>query len=374
MIPFAELRSQYASIKGEIDEAIQKVLEKGWYVLGENVERFEREFADYCGAKYAIGVGSGTEALHLALLACGVQPGDEVITVPNTAVPTASAISFAGAIPVFVDIDPVSYNMDPGQIEQRITPKTRVILPVHLYGQAADMDPILEIARRHNLKVVEDAAQAHGTEYRGKRIGTLGDAGCFSFFPSKNLGAYGDAGAIVTNDEHLARTSLLLRNYGQKVRYFHSIKGFNSRLDELQAAILRVKLRYLDSWNEARRQRAAAYDRLLANSGVVIPTEMAYGRHVYHLYAIRAQKRDALQRFLESRGIGTIIHYPVPIHLQEAYQDLGWAQGAFPAAERHAREVLSLPMYPELPGESIERIAEAIHDFRSSEETRNGRV
>jgi len=374
MIPFAELRSQYASIKDDIDEAIQRVLENGWYILGENVERFEKEFADYCGAKYAIGVGSGTEALHLALLACGVQPGDEVITVPNTAVPTASAISFANAVPVFVDIDPVSYNMDPTQIERRITPRTRAVIPVHLYGQAADMDPILEVAHRHNLKVVEDAAQAHGTEYRGKRVGALGDVGCFSFYPSKNLGAYGDGGAIVTNDEDLAQNAFLLRNYGQKTRYYHSTKGFNSRLDELQAAVLRVKLRYLDSWNEARRQRAARYDRLLANSGVTTPAEMPYGRHIYHLYVIRSPKRDDLQRFLESRGIGTIIHYPVPIHLQEAYQDLGQAPGSFPIAERHAREALSLPMYPELPEESIERIAEAIHDFHSSKEALNGRA
>ncbi|MBI2952725.1 MAG: DegT/DnrJ/EryC1/StrS family aminotransferase [Chloroflexi bacterium] len=363
MIPFGELKSQYAAIKSEIDEAIQTVLEGGWFVLGENVERLEMEFADYCGAKYAVGVGSGTEALHLALLACGVQPGDEVITVPNTAVPTASAISFAGAIPSLADIDPASCNMDPNWLESAITSKTRAIVPVHLYGQAADMGPILDIARRRNISVVEDAAQAHGTEYRGRRVGALGDAGCFSFYPSKNLGGYGDGGMVVTDDEEVARKVQLLRNYGQKVRYYHSIKGFNSRLDEMQAAILRVKLRYLDGWNEARRERAALYDRLLADTSVRTPTELGYGRHVYHLYAIRSQRRDELQRYLEASGVGTVIHYPVPIHLQEAYRDLGYSAGAYPVAERHAREVLSLPMYPELPLESVERVAEVIRGF-----------
>ncbi|MCL5961754.1 MAG: DegT/DnrJ/EryC1/StrS family aminotransferase [Chloroflexi bacterium] len=365
MIPFGELKTQYASMKIEIDRAIQQVLNSGWFVLGENLELFEKEFADYCGAKYAVGVGSGTEALHLALLACGIQPGDEVITVPNTAVPTASAISFANAIPALVDVDSISYNMDPSQVERRVTSKTKAIIPVHLYGQAADMDPILEIARKHHLAVIEDAAQAHGTLYRGKRVGVLGDAGCFSFYPSKNLGAYGDAGMVITNDEKIARELALLRNYGQKVRYYHSTKGFNSRLDEMQSAILRVKLRHLESWNEARRQHAALYNRLLDGSSVVTPKEMAYGRHVYHLYPIRSKRRDDLQRFLESNGVGTVIHYPVPIHLQEAYRDLELAPGSFPIAEQHAHEVLSLPMYPELQKESIERVAELVCDFES---------
>ena len=362
-IPFGELKTQYESMKQEIDEAIAEVLDSGWFVLGKNVEAFEAEFAEYIGARYAIGVGSGTEALHIALLACGVEPGDEVLTVPNTAVPTASAISFANARPAFVDIHPESYNMDPSKIEARITPKTKVLLPVHLYGQAADMDPILAIARQRGLKVVEDACQAHGTEYKGRKVGTLGDFGCFSFYPSKNLGAYGDGGMITTDDEVLADRCRLLRNYGQRVRYYHSIKGFNSRLDELQAAILRVKLRRLDAWNEARRQKAALYQQMLGDSGVVTPTEMGYGKHVYHLYVIRSRHRDDLQRFLAENGVGTVIHYPIPVHLQEAYQDLGYEPGEFPLAEACAKEILSLPMYPELTEESISKVAALMRQY-----------
>lgn len=363
-IPFLELKAQYHSIKEEIDGAVSQVLEKGWFILGENVRAFEEEFAAYCGASFGVGVGSGTEALHLALLACGVQPGDEVITVPNTAVPTVSAISFAGATPVFVDIHPDSYNMEPSGIEAKMTERTRAIIPVHLFGQAADMGPILEIARRHNLKVIEDACQAHGAEYQGRKVGTFGDAGCFSFYPTKNLGAYGDGGMIITNDASIAEKARLLRNYGEKQRYYHSIKGFNSRLDELQAAILRVKLRHLDEWNEARRERAKLYDRHLAESGVATPAEMAYGRHVYHLYVIRSPRRDELQAFLASKGIGTLIHYPVPVHLQEAYRDLGIGPESLPVAERYAGEILSLPLYPELSRESVERVAGLVGEFQ----------
>lgn len=362
-IPFGELTTQYQSIKRDIDRAIADVLESGWFILGDNVAAFEEEFATYVGARHAIGVGSGTEALHIALLACGVEPGDEVLTVPNTAVPTVSAISFANARPAFVDIHPESFNMDPAGLEARITRRTRVILPVHLYGQAADMDLILAVARERGLKVVEDACQAHGAEYKGRKVGTLGDIACFSFYPSKNLGAYGDGGIITTDDALLAERCRLLRNYGQRVRYYHSVKGFNSRLDELQAAILRVKLRKLDAWNEARRQKALLYRRLLEGSGVIAPVEMSYGRHVYHLFVIRSRHRDDLQRFLADHGVSTVIHYPVPVHLQEAYQDLGYEPGDFPVAEAYAREIVSLPMYPELPEESISTVAALIQEY-----------
>ncbi len=365
-VPFAELRTQYLAIKGEIDQAIAEVLESGWFILGQNVEAFEAEFAQYVGAKCAVGVGSGTEALHLALLACGIEPGDEVLTVPNTAVPTASAISFANARPTFVDVHPESYNMDPAKVEASITPRTKAIMPVHLYGQAADMAPILEIAQRRGLRVIEDACQAHGTEYQGRKAGSIGDAACFSFYPSKNLGAYGDGGMITTDDSALAEKCRLLRQYGQKVRYYHSIKGFNSRLDEMQAAILRVKLRKLDTWNEARRARAERYHRALAGSGVVTPTEMSYGRHIFHLYVVRSRHRNTLARFLADNGVGTVIHYPVPVHLQEAYQDLGYRPGDFPVAETYANQILSLPMFPELSDEALDIVADLVQEFGRS--------
>jgi dTDP-4-amino-4,6-dideoxygalactose transaminase len=297
------------------------------------------------------------------LRACGVQNGDEVITVPNTAIATVLAITMAGGTPVFVDIDPQSYNMDASKIERAITSKTKAILPVHLFGQTADMGPILEIAGEHNLKVIEDACQAHGAEYKGKKAGSLAHAGCFSFYPTKNLGAYGDGGMVVTNDEEIAHRMRLLRNYGERERYYHTIKGFNSRLDELQAAVLRVKLKRLDDWNSARRQRAKLYDSLLADSGVITPAEMGYGKHVYHLYVIRTKFQDELRRFLESKGVGTLIHYPVPVHLQEAYCDLGLGRGALPLAERYANEILSLPLYPELTRQDQETAASLIKEF-----------
>ena len=362
-VPFGDLRRQVLSIRDEVDEAIGKVLDKAWFVFGENVEAFEQEFSGYCGVKFGVGVGSGTEAIHLALLACGVQPGDEVITVANTAVPTISAISFANAVPVFVDIDPDSYTMDPSKIEEKITEKTKVILPVHLYGQSADMAPILDIAEQHGLKVVEDACQAHGAEYKGQKVGSFGDIGCFSFYPSKNLGAYGDGGMVVTNSETTAVQLKMLRNYGQEKRYVHTTKGFNSRLDEMQAAILKVKLNYLNKWNERRRRIAALYEERITCGPIVKPQEMAYAKHMYHLYVIRTPRRDRLQEVLRERGIGTLIHYPVPVHLQVAYQDLGVKEGALPVTETAAKEILSLPMFPELTDEEVGYICEKINSF-----------
>jgi dTDP-4-amino-4,6-dideoxygalactose transaminase len=362
MIPFSEVKTQYQNLKQEMQQAFNEVFEASWFILGKNVEEFEREFAQYCTAKHGIGVGSGTEAIHLALLACGVQPGDEVITVANTAVPTISAISFAQATPVFVDIDPGSYTMNLELIEQKITPRTKVILPVHLYGQAADMEPILAIARKHNLRVVEDACQAHGAEYQNKKVGALGDLGCFSFYPSKNLGAYGDGGMMITNDAELSDKVWMLRNYGQRKRYFHDIKGFNSRLDELQAAFLRKKLKHLDAWNERRRRIARIYDENLTNA-IVKPIEKAFAYHIYHLYVIRCQQREELQKFLTENGIQTLVHYPVPVHRQMAYQDLNIEDGSLPITEHYASEILSLPMYPELDDDDVMFVASKINEF-----------
>lgn len=362
MIPFSEVKTQYQYLKQEMQQAFDEVFEASWFILGKNVEAFEREFAQYCAAKHGIGVGSGTEAIHLALLACGVQPGDEVITVANTAVPTISAISFAGATPVFVDIDPASYTMNPAQIEQKISAKTRVILPVHLYGQPADLEPILAIARRYNLRVIEDACQAHGAEYLHQKVGALGDLGCFSFYPSKNLGAYGDGGLVTSNDDELADRVWMLRNYGQRKRYFHDIKGFNSRLDELQAAFLRKKLKYLDSWNARRRQIARLYDENLTTA-IVKPIEKAFAQHIYHLYVIRCHQREDLQKFLLDHGIQTLVHYPVPVHQQKAYQDLNIEEGALPITEHYASEILSLPIYPELCDDDVLFVAAKINEF-----------
>jgi dTDP-4-amino-4,6-dideoxygalactose transaminase len=362
MIPFSELKTQYENIKSEIQDAFEQVFDSSWFILGKNVESLEQEFASYCQARYGIGVGSGTEALHLALLACDIQPGDEVITVANTAVPTISAISFAQATPVFVDIDPESYTMNPKLIEAKITEKTRVILPVHLYGQPADMRPILKLAKKYNLKVIEDACQAHGAEYDGKKAGALGDLGCFSFYPSKNLGAYGDGGMVVTNDHELAERVWMLRSYGQRKRYYHDIKGFNSRLDELQAAFLRKKLKHLNKWNERRRQLAQIYNDNLCKN-VIKPIEKDYAYHIYHLYVIRCQQREELQKFLMENEIQTLIHYPVPIHLQQAYLDLNIKPGALPITEKYAAEIVSLPMYPELKDDDVFYVADKINDF-----------
>lgn len=365
MIPFVDLKAQYHNIKPEVDAAIARVLESSQFVLGEEVAAFEVEFAAYCQAQHAIGVNSGTSALHLALLAAGVGPGDEVITVPFTFVATAAAIVYTGARPVFVDIEPRTFTMDVSQIERAITPATKAILPVHLYGQPADMDPILEIGRRHGLAVIEDAAQAHGAEYKGRRCGSLGDLGCFSFYPGKNLGAYGEGGAVVTNNADYTRTIRMLRDWGAERKYQHVLKGYNYRLEGMQGAILRVKLGHLEEWTEARRAHAARYDQLLGDSGVQIPEAMAENRHVYHIYAIRTAARDALQQMLHAQGIQTGIHYPIPVHLLPAYADLGHRPGDFSRSEAAANEVLSLPMFAELTDDQIATtsavVCEALH-------------
>jgi dTDP-4-amino-4,6-dideoxygalactose transaminase len=361
-IPLVDLRAQYQPLKEEIVNAIHNVLDSMELFLGKNVQGFEGEFAEYCGVQYAVGVGSGTEALHLALLACGIGPGDEVITVSHTFIATVEAICLTGATPILVDIDPDTYTIDVSQIEDKITSQTKAIIPVHLYGQPADMDPILAIAEKYRLIIVEDACQAHGAEYKGKRIGSLGDVGCFSFYFSKNLGAYGEAGICVTNEPKIARHLRMLRDHGSEEKYHHSVMGVNARLDEIQAAILRVKLRRLDEWNEARRSNAYLYNELLRDSPVVTPNEAEYGKHVYHLYVIRTRHRDNLQAHLRERGIATGIHYPIPVHLQRAWRSANFRTESLPVTERYAREILSLPMYPELTTSSTEYVAEAIRD------------
>lgn len=365
MIPFVDLKAQYHSIKAEIDAAIASVLESSQFVLGQEVTAFEAEFAAYCQTRHAIGVNSGTSALHLALLAAGVGPGDEVITVPFTFVATVAAIRYTGARPVFVDIDPQSYTINIQQVEQAMSERTRAIMPVHLYGQPADMDPIMVFARQHGLVVIEDAAQAHGAEYKGRRVGSLGDIGCFSFYPGKNLGAYGDGGMVVTNNPDYAHTMSMLRDWGQERKYHHVLQGYNYRLDELQAAILRVKLGYLEAWTTARRAHAAQYDELLIGSNIQTPTVMPYARHVYHVYAIRTANRDRVQQLLRERGIHTGIHYPIPVHLQQAHADLGYRPGDFLHAERAAWEVLSLPMFAELDTDQIEQVAASVRQVRN---------
>ena len=357
-IPILDLNSQYSGIKSEISEAIQRVLDSGWFVLGKEGEAFEKEFAEYNGSKYAIGVNSGTDALHLSLKALDVGSEDEVITVPNTAIPTISAISLTHANPVFVDIHPESYNMDPNKLEGAITDKTKAIIPVHLFGQSVDLEKILEIADKHNIPVIEDCAQAHGAEYKGKKVGNFGKLGCFSFYPSKNLGAFGDGGLITTNDPDLQKKLISLRNYGQKDRYLHAEEGTNSRLDEMQAAILRVKLKHLDDWNNKRRELAQLYNEEL--EGVITPKEMEDNKHVHHLYVIRSQDRDELMSHLKHNGVGTQIHYPIPAHQQEAYNHLG---GSFPISEQYAKEILSLPLYPELTRENVLTIVNLINNF-----------
>lgn len=360
MIPFVDLKAQYQSIKHEVNPAIQGILDSCQFTLGSEVAAFEEEFATYCQAQHGIGVNTGTSALHLALLAANIGPGDEVITVPFTFVATVSAIHYTGATPVFVDIDPRSFTMDVTAIEAAITPRTKAILPVHLYGQPADMDPIMEIAKRHGLVVVEDAAQAHGAEYKGRRVGSIGDMGCFSFYPGKNLGAYGEGGMVTTNNPEYTRTIRMLRDWGAEKKYHHVLKGYNFRLEGIQGAVLRVKLRHLEAWTEARRLAGAQYDKLLAGSGVPTPQSMPYARHVYHVYAVRTARRVAWQEALLAQGIQTGIHYPIPIHLLPAFADLGYHQGQFPHSERAATEVLSLPMFAELTHEQISEVCEAL--------------
>jgi dTDP-4-amino-4,6-dideoxygalactose transaminase len=361
MIPLLDLKAQYRELKPEIDAAIARVFESSQFILGRETEAFEEEFAAYCGVDYAIGVNSGTSALHLSLLAAGIGPGDEVITVPFTFFATVATILYTGATPVYVDIDAGTFNIDVRQIEAAITERTRAILPVHLYGQPADMDPILEIARRHKLVVIEDVAQAHGAEYRGRRTGSIGDLGCFSFYPTKNLGAAGEGGLVTTNNPEYARTIRSLRSWGEEHRYYPVLKGYNYRLAGLQAAILRVKLSRLEPWTEARRSLAAEYDRLLEDAGVQRPAVIPDVRHVYCLYTIQASARDELQQELDRVGIKTAVHYPVPIHLMPAYTDERYKVGDFPISEACARAVLSLPLYPHMSSSQVQQVAQEVH-------------
>jgi len=368
MVPFLDLTRQYKRIEDEILTAQRRVLEKGRFILGEEVSAFEVEFAHYCGVRYGVGVGSGTDALFLALKAAGIGEGDEVITVSHSFIAGAIAISMTGAKPVFVDIDPETYTMDPSELEYLLKKRKRrnrvkAILPVHLYGQPAEMKPLMEITNRYHLFLIEDACQAHGAEYQGKKAGSLGLLGCFSFYPTKNLGAYGDGGMVVTDDKKLYDKVRLLRCYGEKKKYEHVLKGGNSRLDEIQAAILRVKLKYLDLWNGERRRKALAYKRMLESTEVVCPVEKEQARHVYHLFVIRTKRRNALQAFLKEKGIGTLIHYPTPIHIQKAYRELGYRKGDLPVTEKHAQEVLSLPFFPELTTEEMGKVNEEIKSF-----------
>lgn len=363
-IPFLDMRSPYLELQAELDEAYRRVMESGWYILGAEVEAFEAEFAAYCGVKHCVGVANGLDALHLILRAHGIGRGDEVIVPANTYIATWLAVSYAGATPVPVEPDAQTFNLDPGLVEAAVSPKCRAILPVHLYGQPADMQPLLEIARRHGLKVVEDAAQAHGATYQGQRSGALGDAAGWSFYPGKNLGAIGDAGAVTTNDDALADRVRILRNYGSRTKYFNEVKGYNSRLAPLQAAFLRVKLRHLDEWNRRRKKVAAAYmERLPTAGGLRLPSVPGNLEPAWHLFVVQHPQRDALQEHLSRLQVGTLIHYPVPPHLSEAYAEMGFEAGAFPISEQLARTVLSLPMGPHIPSEQVHTVIEAIAAF-----------
>lgn len=377
-----DLKAQYAAIRAEVREAIDRVADSQYFILGPEVEALEKEVADYSQAEFGIGVSSGTDALLVALMAIGIEPGDEVITTPYTFFATAGAIARLGARPVFVDIDPLTYNIDPARLESVITGRSRAIIPVHLYGQMSDMNPIVEVARRHKLYVIEDAAQAIGSEYEGRRAGSMGDLACFSFFPSKNLGAFGDGGMVTTNDPELAKQVKLLRNHGYSPKYYNKVVGGNFRLDALQAAVLRVKLKYLDGWTERRQQNAATYRRLFTEaelvidqrrggtelklseiSGVVLPFEALNMRHIYNQFVIRSGQRDQLLAHLKEHKIGTEIYYPVPMHVQECFAGLGYGNGDFPASERAAGETLALPIYPELTESMMATVVDAVADF-----------
>jgi dTDP-4-amino-4,6-dideoxygalactose transaminase len=362
-IPGENLTRQYQRIKDEVEPAILAVLPTGRYTLGPNVREFEAEFAAYCGTQHCAGISSGTEALHLALLACDVGPGDEVITVPNTYAATVFAISYVGARPVFVDVDPATFNLDPGQVEAKITSRTRAILPVHMYGQPVAMDDLLEVARRHGLRVIEDAAHAHGAEYRGRRAGSLGDIGCFSFYPGKVLGAYGDGGAVTTSDAELYDRVKVLRYMGQHTKYLHEIVGYQQRLDEIQAAVLRVKLRHLEQWIAERRRWAALYDELLAGLPIAPPATAPDVRHVYYAYTVRTPRREALIAYLAERGIGCFVMYPLEVPFQPAYHYLGHQAGDFAVADRQVSEILCLPMFAELTEAEVREVAGAIRAF-----------
>jgi dTDP-4-amino-4,6-dideoxygalactose transaminase len=364
-IAFLDVGAAYRELKGEIDAAVIRVLGSGWYIGGPEVEAFEREFAAYCEADHCVGVGNGLDALHLTLRALEIGTGDEVILASNGFIATLLAVSMAGATPVLVEPDPATHNLDPARIEAAITPRTKALLPTHLYGQPADIDSIHDIARRHGVKVVEDAAQAHGARYKGRRVGAHSDAVCWSFYPAKNLGAAGDAGAVTTDDAELARRIRELGNYGSATKYVHDVRGFNSRLDPVHAAILREKLQVLDEWNGRRSSIAALYAQRLADCGLTLPAVPGWAEPVWHLYVVQSNRRDALAAFLAERGIGTLVHYPIPPHLQGAYRDLGHAAGAFPVAERLAAQVLSLPMGPHLALADAERVAAAVLEFHS---------
>jgi dTDP-4-amino-4,6-dideoxygalactose transaminase len=363
MIPLVDLKSQYQSIKHEIDSAISEVIESCQFILGPKVEEFETDFAAYCQSGFAFGVNSGTSAVHLALLAAGVGPGDEVITVSYTFVATVAGILYTGATPVFVDIDPLTCNIDPAKIEAAVTSRTKVIMPVHLYGNCADMDPILDIAKRHNVIVIEDAAQAHGAEYKGRRAGSMGHLACFSFYPGKNLGAYGEGGAVVTSDEEYVDLIKQLRDQGQSAKYLHERVGYNYRMEALQGAILGVKLKHLDDWTQARRRHAAVYSRELADSGLRLLGEPADCKSVYHIFPLFAEQRDELREHLHANGISTGIHYPIPVHMQRGFDNLGYKEGDLPQTEGVCREVLSLPMYPELMEDTVTQIADSVRQF-----------
>jgi len=361
-VKFVDLRAMHAPLMDEFRQVFERVMENSSFILGAEVNRFEEAFAKYLGVGHCIAVTNGTVALELALLGMGVGPGDEVITIPNTFIATAEAVSAVGARPVFVDVDPVSYNMDATLVERAITPRTRVILPVHLYGQTADMDPLLEIAARHGLKVLEDACQAHGAEYNGKKAGSMGAAGCFSFYPGKNLGALGEGGAVVTGDSELAAKMKVLRDHGSLRKYEHAVPGYNFRLEGMQGGFLAVKLPHLDTWNDRRRLAARHYDNLLGGNGIITPVEMPYAHHVYHLYVIQADDREQLRKDLNAAGVETGLHYPGPLHLQEAYKSLGYNKGDFPVCERLADRILSLPMFPDISREQVEYVASVIKE------------
>jgi len=359
-VPMVDLKVQYDAIRDEIDKAVLDVVRSTAFILGPQGKALEQGIAAYHGVKHAVGVASGTDALHLALRAAGIGPGDEVITTPFTFIATAEAISYVGAVAVFADIRPDTFNIDAAAVEARITKRTKALVPVHLYGHSADMDPLMQLARKHGLKVIEDCAQSFGAEYRGKRTGSFGDLGCFSFFPSKNLGCYGDGGMIITDDQNLAERLLSLRNHGSKVRYYHDEVGYNSRLDEVQAAVLNVKFRHIGAYNDGRRHAAALYTKHLTGTGVTPPVELPGCKHVFHQYTIRVKDRDAVKKRLDDAKVSNMIYYPVPCHLQAAYRDLGMRPGSLPAAEQAAQEVLSLPMFPELSEEQVRSVADAV--------------
>ncbi len=362
-IQFVDLRKQYAPLKNEILSGIEQVLDGMHLFLGENVQKLETEFAEFCGAAHGIGVSDGTSALNIILRACEIGPGDEVITVSHTFIATTEAILLTGAKPVFVDIDPRTYLMDISKVEEKITPRTKAILPVHLYGQTVDMDPLMEIAARHGLRVIEDACQAHGAEYKGRRAGSLGDAAAFSFYYSKNLGAYGEGGFVSTNDDELGDKIRKIRDHGSGIRYHHDLIGFNARLDEIQAVVLRAKLPHLAHWNQERREHAHLYNKLLKGTQVLIPTEDPNNMPVYHLYVVSASHRDELQAFLKEKGIFTGIHYPIPVHMQKAMDFLGYKQGDLPITEKAVSQILSLPMYAEISEEEIKSVVDSVKDF-----------